>query len=140
MRLSYASKLKFINLEGEVQRVLLIDFSLISRRQLLPLSGISDSLPQVMSNLVQSDLESSSSQNLGGGKITSAILFSSCENGWYCKICSAFAPPIMTATPFVNKAGTFGDHPTRNANRHLQIQYHKDAVSDKLAFDNLSKQ
>ena len=44
----------------------------------------------------------------------------------------------VTATPFVNKAGTFGNHPIRNANRHLQIQHHKDAVSNKLAFDNLS--
>ena len=45
----------------------------------------------------------------------------------------------MTATPFVNKVGTFGDHPTLNANRHLQTQRHKDVVSNKLAFDNLSK-
>ena len=45
----------------------------------------------------------------------------------------------MNATPFVNKVGTFGDHPTRNANRHLQTQRHKDVVSNKLAFDNLSK-
>ena len=55
------------------------------------------------------------------------------------KICSTFAPPVMNATPFVNKVGTFGDHPTRNANRHLQTQRHKDVVSNKLAFDNLSK-
>ena len=45
----------------------------------------------------------------------------------------------MNATPFVNIVGTFGDHPTRNANRHLQTQRHKDVVSNKLAFDNLSK-
>ena len=66
--------------------------------------------------------------------------FNSCENGWYCKICSTFASLIMTATPFVNKAGTFVDHPTCNANRNLQVQHHKDAISNKLAFDNLSKQ
>ena len=65
--------------------------------------------------------------------------FNSCENGWYCKICSSFSPPVMTATLIVNRAGTFGDHPTRNANRHLQMQRHKNAVSSKLAFDNLSK-
>ena len=51
----------------------------------------------------------------------------------------SFAPPVMTATPFVNKASTFGDHPICNANRHLQMQRHKDAVSNKLSFDNLSK-
>ena len=45
----------------------------------------------------------------------------------------------MTATLFVNKAGTFGDHPTCNANRRLQTQGHKDVVSNKLAFNNLSK-
>ena len=45
----------------------------------------------------------------------------------------------MTSALFVNKVGTFGDHPTCNANRHLQTQHHKDAVSDKFAFDNLSK-
>ena len=65
--------------------------------------------------------------------------FSSCENWWYCKICSTFAPPIITAILFVNKAGTLGDHPTRNANRHLQMRHHKDVVSNKLAFYNLSK-
>ena len=43
----------------------------------------------------------------------------------------------MTATPFVNKAGTFGDHPTCNANRHLQMQH---PISNKLAFDSLIKQ
>ena len=46
----------------------------------------------------------------------------------------------MTATPFVNKAGAFGDHPTCNANRHLETQCHKDVMCNKLAFDNLSKQ
>ena len=65
--------------------------------------------------------------------------FNSCENGWYCKICSSFPPPVMTATPIVSRAGTFGDHPTCNANRHLQMQRHNNAVSSKLAFDNLSK-
>ena len=43
----------------------------------------------------------------------------------------------VTATPFVNKTGTFSDHPIRNANRYLQMQHHKDAVYNKLAFDNL---
>ena len=45
----------------------------------------------------------------------------------------------MTATLFVNKAGIFGDNRTCNANRHLQTQRHNDAVSNKLAFNNLSK-
>ena len=46
----------------------------------------------------------------------------------------------MNTTLFVNKAGIFGDHLTCNANRHLQTQHHNDAVSNKLAFNNLSKQ
>ena len=57
-----------------------------------------------------------------------------------------YVPPLHLShrtshllTLFVNKAGTFGDHPTCNANRHLQMRYHKDAVSNKLAFYNLSK-
>ena len=45
----------------------------------------------------------------------------------------------MTTTLFVNKAGTFGDHPTRNANRRLQTQDHKGVISNKLAFNSLSK-
>ena len=45
----------------------------------------------------------------------------------------------MTVTPLADKAGIFDDHPTYNANRHLQRQHHKDAVSNKLAFDNLSE-
>ena len=92
-----------------------------------------------------SDLESLSSQDLRKRsreeeeRLYPQFYFNSCENGWYCKICSTFAPPVMTATLFVNKAGTFGDHPTCNANRHLQTQHHKDAISNKLAFNNLSK-
>ena len=45
----------------------------------------------------------------------------------------------MTATPFINKNGAFGDLPTCNATRHLQTQRRKDAVSNNLAFDNPSK-
>ena len=45
----------------------------------------------------------------------------------------------MTATPFVNKNGAFGDLPICNANRHLQTLHRKDAVSNNLAFNNPSE-
>ena len=117
----------------------------INSQETTATTGVSDSLLQAVSNPVQSDLKGSLSQDLQKRsceeeeRSNPQFYFNSCENGWYCKICSTFAPPIMTATPFVNKAGTFGDHPTCNANRHLQTQHHKDTVSSKLAFNNLSK-
>ena len=104
---------------------------------------------QAGSNLVWSDLESSWSQDLQKRgceeeeRSHRQFFFNSCEIGWYCKIGSTFAHLIMKATPFVNTAGAFGDHPTHHANRHLQTQHHKDAVSSKaklfLALGNLSK-
>ena len=124
---------------------MLIDFPSINSQETTSTTGISDLLPQVVSNPIQSDLESSLSQDLRNRsceeeeRLHLQFYFNSCENGWYCKICSTFAPPVMTATLFVNKAGTFGDHPTCNANRRLQTQGHKDVVSNKLAFNNLSK-
>ena len=132
------SKLKFVELEGEVQ-------FFINSQETTASTGISDFLPQAVSNPVQSDLESSSSQDLRKGSREEEershlqFYFNSCEDGWYCKICSTFAPHVMIATLFVNTAGTFGDHPTRNANRNLQTQRCKDAISNKLVFDNLSK-
>ena len=99
----------------------------------------------MVSNLIQSDLESSSTQDLRKRSHEEEershlqFYFSSFENVWYCKLFSTFAPPVVTVTMFVNKAGTFGDHRTHNANRHLQAQRHKDAISNKLDFDNLSK-
>ena len=118
----------------------------INSQETTPTTGVSDLLPQAVPSPVQSDLKGSSSQDLrktsceGEERSHLQFYFNSCGNGWYCKTCSTFAPPVMTATPFVNKAGTFGDHPTHNANRHLQGQHHKDPVSNKSAFNNLSKQ
>ena len=54
---SYVSKLKFVELEGEVQ-------FFINSQETTASTGISDFLPQAVSNPVQSDLESSSSQDL----------------------------------------------------------------------------
>ena len=79
--LSCASRLIFVELEGEVRHVLLIDFPSINSQETTATTGISDSLPQAVSNPVQSDLESSSIQDLWkrsrerGGKIASSILF-----------------------------------------------------------------
>ena len=125
---------------------MLIDFPSINSQETTAAAGISDLLLQAVTNPVQSDLESSSSKDLRKRSCEEEershlqFYFNSCENGWYCKKCSTFAPPIMNTTLFVNKAGIFGDHLTRNANRHLQTQHHNDAVSNKLAFNNLSKQ
>ena len=123
-----------------------VNWFFINPQETTATAGISDPLPQAVSYLIQSDLESSSSQDLQ--KISceeeershQQFYFNSCENGWYYKICSTFAPPVITAALFANKAGTFGDHPTCNANRDLQMQHHKDVVSNKLACDSLNKQ
>ena len=121
--------LLFVKLEGKVRRILLINFSLILRRQLLPLVFL---ICFHRRFLIQSDLKGSLSQDLWKRSREEEershlqFYFNICENGWHCKICSTFSPPVITATPFVNKAGTFGDHPTRNANTHLQTWDHKD--------------
>ena len=52
----------------------------------------------------------------------------------YCKVCSHFASAQCEQTPFVNKAGTFGDHPTLRANKHLSSGRHEGAVKKQLAF------
>ena len=141
----YASKLRFVEFEGEVWRILLIDFPSINSQETTATTGISDLLPQAVSNPIQSDLERSLSQDLWNRsceekeRLHLQNYFNSCENGWYCKICSTFAPTVIATTPFVNKAGTFGDHPTCNANRRLQTQNHKDVISNKLAFNSLRK-
>ena len=62
--MSCASRLIFVELEGEVRHVLLIDFPSINSQETTATTGISDSLPQAVSNPVQSDLESSSIQDL----------------------------------------------------------------------------
>ena len=121
----------------------------INSQETTATTGVYDSLLQAVSNPVQSNFKGSFSQDLQKRSCEEEEMshlqyyFNSCENGWYCKICSFFSPPVMTATLFVNRAGTFDDHPTRNANRnanrHLQMQRHKNAVSSKLASDNLSK-
>ena len=109
----------------EVWHILLIDFPSTNSQETTATTGISNLLPQVVSNPIQSDLESSLSQDLRKRsqeeeeeRSHPQFYFNSCDNGWYCKIYPTFAPPIVTATPFVN-AGTIGDHPIRSANRHL---------------------
>ena len=122
----------------------IVNWIFINSQETTATTGVSNLLSKAVLGLAQSDLKGSSSQDLQKRSYEEKershlqFYFNSYENEWYCKICSTLAHSVMTATPFVNKAGTFGDHPTHNANRHLQTQCHKDAVSNKLAFDSLS--
>ena len=83
----YASKLRFVELEGEVQCILLIGFPSINSQETTATTGISDSLPQAVSNPIVSDLESSSSQDLQKRsreeeeRLHPQFYFNSCENG-----------------------------------------------------------
>ena len=83
----YASKLRFVELEGEVQCILLIGFPSINSQGTTATTGISDSLPQAVSNPIMSDLESSSSQDLQKRsreeeeRLHPQFYFNSCENG-----------------------------------------------------------
>ena len=135
----------FVDFEGEVQQVLLIGFSLILRRQLLPLVFLIyfwRSYPILFSLIWNTRLVNTCKRDVVRRRKDSVHNFISTvvKMGGICgKICSTFAPPVMTGTHFVSEASTFGDQATRNANRHLQTQRHKDVVSNKLTSDNLSK-
>ena len=61
------------------------------------------------------------------------------EDGWYCKICSSFSEVRITDQVFVDKAGTFGDHPTHRSNKHLSPARHQESLRNKEAYYELSK-
>ena len=61
------------------------------------------------------------------------------EDGWYCKICSSFSEVRITDQAFVDKAGTFGDHPTHRSNKHLSPARHQESLRNKEAYYELSK-
>ena len=65
--------------------------------------------------------------------------YSATEDGWYCKICSSFSDIRITDQAFVNKAGTFGDHPSCRSNKHLSSARHQESLKNKQAYDELSK-
>ena len=54
------------------------------------------------------------------------------EDGWYCKICSSFSDIRITDQAFVNKAGTFGDHPSCRSNKHLSSARHQESLKQRL--------
>ena len=54
------------------------------------------------------------------------------SKGWYCKTCSNFTQNKVGITPFVNTVGTFGDHPTRRANKQLDSERHSQSLKNKL--------
>ena len=80
-------------------------------------TDISDSLSQAASHSLQYDLESSLSQDL---QKRNPEEWERSHPQFYLKIVKmgdigkhvppSFAPPVITATLIVNKAGTFGDH------------------------------
>ena len=65
--------------------------------------------------------------------------YSATENGWHCKICLSFSDIRITDKAFVNKADTFGDHPTCRSNKHLSSARHQESLKNKQAYDELSK-
>ena len=60
--------------------------------------------------------------------------YSATEDGWYCKICSSFSNIRITDQAFVNKAGTFGNHPTNRSNKHLSSARHQERLRNKQAY------
>lgn len=60
------------------------------------------------------------------------------SKGWYCKTCSNFAQVVSGNVPFINSPGTFGDHPTRRANKHLTSERHSESAKNKQAFKEMS--
>ena len=59
------------------------------------------------------------------------------SKGWYCKTCSNFAQNKVGVIPFVNTVGTFGDHPTRRANKHLDFERHSELLKNKQAYSQM---
>ena len=65
--------------------------------------------------------------------------YSETEDGWYCKICSSFSDFRITDQAFVNKAGTFGDHPTRRSNKHISSARHQESLKTNKRMMNFPK-
>ena len=72
-------------------------------------------------------------------KLSPQFYYSATENCWYCKICLSFSDIRITDKTFINKADTFGDHPTCRSNKHLSSARHQESLKNRQAYDELSK-
>ena len=58
-------------------------------------------------------------------------------NGWFCKVCTNFAPLGNQERPFIEIPSGFGDHPTDRSSLHLCSKRHQQSVLNKQAFNEL---
>lgn len=67
------------------------------------------------------------------------LMYKSCvilDEGWYCKTCKSFAPPKVRDRQFIEIAASLnkGYGPSRDVERHIQTQFHKEALLNEQAF------
>ena len=55
------------------------------------------------------------------------------------RLSTSLSANVMPNCTFVNKAGTFGDHPTWQTKQHLNSSSHLECVKNKQAFDEIAK-
>ena len=65
------------------------------------------------------------------------FFYSSSLNGWFCKVCTNFAPLGNQGRPFIEIPGGFGNHPTNKSSLHLRSKRHQQSVLNKQAFNEL---
>ena len=65
------------------------------------------------------------------------FFYSSSLNGWFCKVCTNFAPLGNQGRPFIEIPGAFGNHPTNRSSLHLHSKRHQQSVLNKQAFNKL---
>ena len=63
--------------------------------------------------------------------------YSSSLNGWFCKVCTNFAPLGVQERSFIEIPGGFGNHPTDRSSLYLYSKRHQQSVLNKQAFNEL---
>ena len=64
------------------------------------------------------------------------FFYSSSKQGWFCKICTSFAPGKKSNRSFIEAPGLFADHPTERSNDHLSSNRHQTALKNKKRLMN----
>ena len=66
--------------------------------------------------------------------------YSFSDEGWFCKVCTAFAAGPDGKRAFIDKpAKNVKDHPTQRFNEHLKTDRHQHSVKNKHTYDEMSK-
>ena len=65
------------------------------------------------------------------------FFYSSSLNGWFCKVCTNFAPLGVQERSFIEIPGGFGNHPTDRSSLYLYSKRHQQSVLNKQAFNEL---